>query len=593
MRKTFKVIRTLLDKDAGINVCKTVDFIIDNRLVCDYNVISNAFNDYFVSIGSILANSIHCNVNPLFYVDNIPNSIVIPDISQEAVISVIKSLKNSAPGYDDIPTSVMKKCINDYIAPLTYLVNMSIKQGIFPDELKIAKVFPIFKSNDEQYITNYRPISVLNFFSKIFEKIVANRIIDFLDQNDVFYDHQYGFRKCHSTNHAIITLVEKVAKALDSGKIVVGVYLDIRKAFDAISHPILLKKLYALGIRGNIYYWVKSYLTNRSQFVLYNNSKSEKKIISHGVPQGSILGPLFFIVFMNDFSRASDLLFSILFADDTTVLIEGQNYNNIIFTLNTELQKLDVWLQANKLTLNTAKTHYMVFHRERIKCKTEKIIIRNNEIAAVKSTRFLGVIIDDKLKWKEHLQYIKNKISKSIGIIYKIRPYLDKATLKNLYFTYVYPYLIYCVEVWGNACDTHLEPIIKIQKRCIRTITFSCYFEQTEPLFKELEILSFKKLVIQRILLMMFKYSLGIVPKPITLLFTRNDEVHHHNTRHSSLLHPMIGRTETTYKTFRSQAILIWNYISKQIPINVTITCFKKTSLKYLLTHLVPYRTVK
>ena len=137
-------------------------------------------------IGSILANSIHCNVNPLFYVDNIPNSIVIPDISQEAVISVIKSLKNSAPGYDGIPTSVMKICIKEYIAPLTYLVNISIKPGIFPDELKIAKVFPIFKSNDEQYITNYRPISVLNFFSKIIEKIVANHIIDFLDQNDVF-----------------------------------------------------------------------------------------------------------------------------------------------------------------------------------------------------------------------------------------------------------------------------------------------------------------------------------------------------------------------------------------------------------------------
>ena len=170
---------------------------------------------------------------------------------------------------------------------------------------------------------------------------------------------------------------------------------------------------------------------------------------------------------------------------------------------------------------------------------------------------------------------------------------MDKATLKNLYFTFVYPYLIYCFEVWGNDCDTHLEPIIKIQKRCIRTITFSCYFEQTEQLFKELEILNFKKLVIQRILLMMFKYSLGIVHKPKTLLFTRNDEVHHHNTRHSSLLHPIFGRTEATYKTFRSQAILIWNYISKLISINVTITCFKKTSLKYLLTHLVSYRAVK
>ena len=186
MGKTFKVIRTLLDKEAGLNVSKTVDFIIDNRLVCDFNVISNTFNDYFRSIGSILANSIHCNVSPLLYVDNIHNSIVIPDISQEAVISEINSLKNSAPGYDDIPTSIMKKCINEYIAPLTYLLNISNKQGIFLDELKIAKVFPIFKSNDEQYITNCRPISVINYFSKIFEKIVANRIIDFLDQNDVF-----------------------------------------------------------------------------------------------------------------------------------------------------------------------------------------------------------------------------------------------------------------------------------------------------------------------------------------------------------------------------------------------------------------------
>ena len=193
---------------------------------------------------------------------------------------------------------------------------------------------------DEQLITNYGPISVLNFFSKIFEKVVANYIVDFLESNNILYEHQYGFRKGHSTNHAVITLVERVAKALDTGKIVVGVYLDIRKAFDAIDHPILLRKLYSLGIRGNLYTWIKSYLTNRSQFVMYNNSKSETKYITHGVPQVSILGPLFFIVFMNDFSRASNILFSILFADDTTVIIEGQNCNNLILTLNTELNKL-------------------------------------------------------------------------------------------------------------------------------------------------------------------------------------------------------------------------------------------------------------
>ena len=153
------------------------------------------------------------------------------------------------------------------------------------------------------------------------------------------------------------------------------------------------------------------------------------------------------IVFMNDFSRASNILFSILFADDTTVIIEGQNYNNLILTLNTELDKLDVWLQVNKLTLNTDKTHYMVFHTARIKSKTGKISIRNNAIDEVKSTKFLDVIIDDKLKWTEHIQYIKNKISKSIGILIKIRPYLDKVTLRNLYFTFVYPYLMINMDV--------------------------------------------------------------------------------------------------------------------------------------------------
>ena len=234
----------------------------------------------------------------------------------------------------------MKKCVHDYMNPLTYLVNSSIKQEIFPSELKIAQLFPIFKAGDEQLIPNYRPIPALNFFSKIFEKGVANYIVDFLESNNILYEHQYGFRNGHSTIHAVITLVETVAKALDTGKIVVGVYLDIRKAFDAIDHPIILRKLYSLGIRGNLYTWIKSYLTNRSQFVMYNNNKSETKYITHGVPQGSIVGPLYFIGFMNDISRASNLSFSILFADDTTVIIEGQSYNNLILTLNTELISL-------------------------------------------------------------------------------------------------------------------------------------------------------------------------------------------------------------------------------------------------------------
>ena len=174
----------------------------------------------------------------------------------------------------------MKQCINDYITPLTHLINLSINEGTFPDDLKIAKVIPIYKSDNEQSINNYRPISVLPFFSKIFERVIANHILN---------DNQFGFRRNLSTSHAIICLVEKVAKALDQGKIVVGLMIDLKKAFDGICHKTLLKKIYAYGIRGKLFDWFKSYLTNKTQYVQYGNSKSETKTITHGVPQGSIL----------------------------------------------------------------------------------------------------------------------------------------------------------------------------------------------------------------------------------------------------------------------------------------------------------------
>ena len=316
-----------------------------------------------------------------------------------------------------------------YIDPLTYLINKSIKQGVFPNELKLAKVVPIFKTGDEQLVQNYRPISVLPIISKIYEKIVANYLIDFLESQDLLYKYQFGFRKSHSTSQAIITLIDRVSQALDIGKYVVGLYLDIRKAFDAVPHSILLKKLYALGVRGNLYNWFESYLKNRKQYVLYYNSESDIGSITHGVPQGSILGPLLFIIYMNDFSKASELLFVILFADDTNIFLKGMSYNKIILEMSTELYKIETWLAANRLTLNVNKTHYMIFHRSRLKASHCDVILNDNIVKRVTSTKFLGIIIDEKLSWKQHIEYVKNKISKSIGIIYKTRNYVDKSTL--------------------------------------------------------------------------------------------------------------------------------------------------------------------
>ena len=582
LRKSWNVIKDIIGKEGKNKQNKSAKFIIDNKTSTDSYEIANHFNNYFLNVGTNLTSKINSNIDPLSYITKNKYTLSIPYIEETEVLNALLSLKNSAAGYDGIPGSIMKQCAQQYLAELTYIINCSILEGYIPDELKLAKVLHIFKSDDENKIENYRPISILPFFSKVFEKIVANHVIEFLDKHNILYEKQFGFRKCHSTSHAIITLVEIVSRALDSGKVIVGVFLDLKKAFDTVDHEILLDKLNSYGINNNLHAWFESYLHNRSQFVFHNNNKSETKHITHGVPQGSILGPLLFIIYVNDFSRASDLLFSIMFADDTSVFIEGHSFNEVIESLNTELKKVSFWLQSNKLTLNVKKSHYMVFHRSRIKHNQMAIKIQNCTINKTDSIKFLGVIIDNKLNWHEHIIYIKNKISKSIGIIYKVRKYVEKQTIKNMYYTFVFPYFIYCNEIWGNACQAYVDPLIKLQKKIVRIMTFSSHDAHTEPLFKTLHVLKFKKLVIQRIALMMFKFSIRELPIPVLQLFSRNSEIHNYNTRGNKLLRTKIGSSEATYANFSFHAVYIWNIISKEIPTDVSYSCFKHLSKHFI-----------
>ena len=242
-----------------------------------------------------------------------------------------------------------------------------------------------------------------------------NHLINFIDANKIVYKYQFGFRKSYSTNHAIISLVEKVNNAMDSGNISIGVFLDLRKVFDTVDHCILLDKLYKYGIRGTHWNWFKSYLENRKQYVCYSDTLSATMPITHGVPQRSILGTLLSILYINDLANVSENSVSILFADDTTVLIEGTHINTMIATLNCELAKLTEWLNANKLSINVFKSHYMVFHRSRWKINKGNILLDTTILSQVTFTKFLGVILDNKLKWTHNISYIQNKISKGMG----------------------------------------------------------------------------------------------------------------------------------------------------------------------------------
>lgn len=395
-----------------------------------------------------------------------------------------------------------------------------------------------------------------------------------------------------STCHTLITLVDKINNSLNFGDVMLGIFIDLKRAFDTVNHSILLKKLYAYGIRGNIHLWFKSYLENRKQYVFIHKTKSDVKPVLCGIPQGSVLGPLLFLLYINDLPNATKNMTPILFADDTSLFINHKSIKHAIEIANRELQNLYTWLTANKLTLNTLKSHFMIFHRARIKESFPILLLNNTPLLQVKYTKFLGVVLDDKLTFTHHISYIKNKISKGMGMILKARKYINKKYLIWLYNTFIFPYMIYCCEIWGNARDVHLNPILKLQRKIIRIITFSKFTENIDTKFIELNILPFKKLVIQRIGLQMHRYSNNNLPSEIMNLFTRNEHVHSYNTRRKTDLRHPVGKHEYMYNTFTFMAVYIWNHIKNDstISISVPYVTFKTTLKSYLFTKEFNFR---
>ena len=272
------------------------------------------------------------------FLDNhISNSIFFDAVLETDVLDLVKNLasKNSA-GHDGISNSCLKQIIPDIVKPLTHIFNLSLCSGVVPQKMKLAKVVPIFKKGDALLVNNYRPISLLTSLSKILEKLVYSRTIKFLLDKNVFSDSQFGFREKHSTSHAILNFLDNVARATDNHLHTIGILLDFSKAFDTINHEILLRKLHHYGIRGVALKWFESYLYNRQQFVCINNFNSSTKSLACGVPQGSILGPLLFIIYINDFRNSSKLLSFLLFADDSNIFFSHRNPQYLLHTLNTE-----------------------------------------------------------------------------------------------------------------------------------------------------------------------------------------------------------------------------------------------------------------
>ena len=431
-------------------------------------------------------------------------------------------------------------------------------------------------------VTNYRPVSVLCVMSKVLERLMYNRLLNFVEKFNILYDLQFGFRKEHSTFMALMVVVDKIIKSLQNGEFTIGLYLDFSKAFDTIDHEILFMKLYHYGIRGVSLSWFKSYMSNRSQFVSYNGDVSATRRIKCGVPQGSILGPLLFLLYVNDLASVSEFLKSALFADDTNMFASNSDLAYLEKRFNEEIKNVALWLQVNKLSLNIEKSHFMIFSGGR-HVNPISLEINGIQLSQVNDVKFLGIMMDDKLTWKKHIEHISNKIAKSIGIMYRLKPFVNKETLLSLYYTLVYPYLTYCCIIWGNTCTTYLQPLRILQKRVIRMLSNVRSKEHTAPLFNQLGILNIDKLYSFTVCQFMFKYHKGDLLDVFNDMFSYNCNIHDHNTRMSTGIHIPVIRLNIAKRFIRYSGAILWNRIIGKIYINRTIYTFKRQLKRFLL----------
>lgn len=460
------------------------------------------------------------------------------------------------------------------------MVNKSLEEGAVPDSLKLAKVIPIYKAKDKSDFSNYRPISLLPTISKILEKIVHKRTYHFLKTSDIFYKSQYGFREKHSTIHAVSEFINDVNYSLENKETTLSVFLDLSKAFDTINHNILLKKLEFYGIRGQPLKWFNSYMTNRTQYTQYDKCVSGRQNLTCGVPQGSVLGPLLFIIYTNDLPCCLQNSKGILFADDTTVYSSNKNLRDLYKYLNDDLKCLNDWFMANKLSLNVNKTNCMLFSNTRSVINEEyKLRIGNDKIEQQSCVKFLGVFIDDKLNWHEHINNCKSKLSSAIYAINRVKRLVPDTVLKTLYYSLVYSHLSYGIILWGSTYATHINKLVTMQKKIVRAISNAEYNEHAHPFFLELNLLKLNDIYTIEMAKFMYKYVNKDLPEPLSNIFVNTHHIHDHNTRQSTFMRPFKSRLNTTFNSVLSKGPRIWNALPVGLQNKTNLTSFM-SSLK-------------
>ena len=465
--------------------------------------------------------------------------------------------------------------IVETIAPyLALIFNLCVDQGVFPDLMKYSKVIPLFKSGDSQDSNNYRPVSVLPVFSKVFEKVMLNQMLDHFNTFNILHDQQYGFTKGRCTTDAGVTLLKHIFTAWEEAQDAIGIFCDLSKAFDCVNHETLLLKLEHYGLGKLALSLVKSYLCDRQQHVQINGVNSHGLKVKMGVPQGSILGPFLFLVYINDlpFLLKNQPHNMVLFADDTSLIFKINRRAQDLDDVNNALLQVHNWFTANNLVLNGKKTKCIRFALPNVKSSNSDIVLNKEVLEFVDKTIFLGITLDSRLQWGPHLKALAGRLSSAAYAVRKIRQFTDVDTARLVYFSYFHSIMTYGILLWGRAAD--IESIFILQKRAIRAIYNLRRRDSLRDRFKEINIMTVPCQYIYE--------NIMYVRKNLHLFSKRGDR-HNYNTRNRDQLVQPGFRLAKVDSTFMGYCLKCYNKIPQNIlELNETKfkTCIKRTLCK-------------
>ena len=554
---------------------------INNVQVTNGLQIVNEFARYYSNVGKNLAQGMSKPSRTIHsYLQDIKSnqrSIFLNPVTNLEVTKIIrKLLPKHSSGLDNINNKILKE-IDDLISdPLTTIINNSLSRGTFPKAIKQAKVVPLYKSKNRDMTTNYRPISLLLTLSKILEKVMYSRVYNFLCATNQLYISQYGFRKQHSCEHAVGELIAKITKGMETGKFTSGIFLDLSKAFDTLEHDVIYAKLEKYGLRGTCLQWFKSYLSERSLLVSCKAGDtsslhtSETYPVTYGTPQGSCLGPLIFLIFCNDLQYHLLFLSCIQFADDTTLYITHRSVDYIRFCIESDLNTLQDWFIANKLTLNVSKLVCILFSRQH-QPMSLNITLGGISIPQVTSTKFLGMWIDQSLTWKEHVSKTILKLKSRTNLLHMGKKFLTTHALRIVYFAQIHSVLTYGIVMRGSMLSqANLKKLQRIQNTCVKIVDNSNKSIRVCG-YKNQKVLTVSQTIRFELAKLWHKHQLKILPVKLseTMALDQNNQslhkVHRYSTRNKNLNNRPLAKHWTYQHSFLVEGSKIYSQLPSEL----------------------------